>query len=972
MNSITKGRFEVFSNSDEAPINKKLPKELLLRIFSYLDVVTLCRCAQVSKAWNVLALDGSNWQKIDLFNFQTDIEGRVVENISKRCGGFLRQLSLRGCLSVGDASMKTFAQNCRNIEHLNLNGCTKITDSTCISLSKFCSKLRHLDLTSCVSITNHALKALSEGCRVLENLNLSWCDQITHDGIEALSRGCTSLKALLLRGCTQLDDAALKHLQKHCLELVTINMQSCTHFRRDPEAFPGQPRDIVSPACPGSSPGFLPGGACLEHLPREMSRRHPKQMPEPPQLAPLDVEEQRLYSELLPGDRAPYPISKGVPRHPTEETHFGRLYPGSCPFGHDSKLMTIETCQPRQPHNIQRLKVLKANLIHPQCLATEELLNDLSLGDGVLSLWFLYGRRVSGIEEILEVFLLPSDNISSRGQQLSTSTVNSVGRELFTPSEAPNGLPEFPRGHLVVLLHGLTKLLPDPSFCFRNHPGYSLLGLPVRLSCLRGPLSQPGSIGLLLQLDGIPYFQCPPLGSGIAAATGTRDLLATAPDGCINNGGGEHGPLRLNVLNLPWDLVKTSPREVQQQNTAGVQIRGAVPPNHTPPVITVIAHMGIEVRQQNYGVPSRSTFQHPSYGLQEGRQITDEGLVSLCRGCHKLQMVCVSGCSNITDASLTALGLNCQRLKILEAARCSHVTDAGFTVLARNCHDLEKMDLEECILVTDNTLVQLSIHCPRLQALSLSHCELITDDGIRHLSSSVCGQERLQVVELDNCPLITDITLEHLKSCQKLERIELYDCQQVTRAGIKRIRVGCELEEKEKFWSELDEVIENIPTGERVVIGADFNGHVGEGNRGDEEVMGKFGVEERNLEGQMVVEFGYKSACRSTQVDYILCRRGNLKEISDCNMVVGESVARQHRMVVCRMTLMVCKKKKRSEIEKKTKWWKLKKEECCEEFRQKLRQALDGQVVLPDDWETTAEVIREKGAGCVIWKEERR
>ncbi|KAK3536323.1 hypothetical protein QTP86_006001 [Hemibagrus guttatus] len=194
-------------------------------------------------------------------------------------------------------------------------------------------------------------------------------------------------------------------------------------------------------------------------------------------------------------------------------------------------------------------------------------------------------------------------------------------------------------------------------------------------------------------------------------------------------------------------------------------------------------------------------------------------------------------------------------------------------------------------------------------------------------------------------------------------------------------QVGCELEEKERFWSELDEVMESIPTGERVVIGADFNGHVGEGNTGDEEVMGKFGVKERNLEGQMVVDFAkrmdmgvvntyfqkreehrvtYKSGGRRTQVDYILCRRGNLKEISDCKVVVGESVARQHRMVVCRMTLMVCKTK-RSKTEKKTKWWKLKKEECCEEFRQKLRQALGGQVVLPDDWETTAEVIRETG-----------
>ncbi|KAK3530967.1 hypothetical protein QTP70_007276 [Hemibagrus guttatus] len=147
--------------------------------------------------------------------------------------------------------------------------------------------------------------------------------------------------------------------------------------------------------------------------------------------------------------------------------------------------------------------------------------------------------------------------------------------------------------------------------------------------------------------------------------------------------------------------------------------------------------------------------------------------------------------------------------------------------------------------------------------------------------------------------------------------------------------------------------------------------------------MGKFGVKERNLEGQMVVDFAkrmdmavvntyfqkreehrvtYKSGGRRTQVDYILCRRGHLKEISDCKVVVEESVARQHRMVVCRMTLLVCKtKRSKIEIEKETKWGKLKKEERCEEFRQKLRQALGGQVVLPDDWETTAEVIRETG-----------
>lgn len=72
---------------------------------------------------------------------------------------------------------------------------------------------------------------------------------------------------------------------------------------------------------------------------------------------------------------------------------------------------------------------------------------------------------------------------------------------------------------------------------------------------------------------------------------------------------------------------------------------------------------------------------------------------------------------------------------------------------------------------------------------SLSHCELITDDGIRHLGNGACAHDRLEVIELDNCPLITDASLEHLKSCHSLERIELYDCQQITRAGIKRLRV---------------------------------------------------------------------------------------------------------------------------------------------------------------------------------------
>ncbi|KAK3572881.1 hypothetical protein QTP86_009528, partial [Hemibagrus guttatus] len=97
----------------------------------------------------------------------------------------------------------------------------------------------------------------------------------------------------------------------------------------------------------------------------------------------------------------------------------------------------------------------------------------------------------------------------------------------------------------------------------------------------------------------------------------------------------------------------------------------------------------------------------------------------------------------------------------------------------------------------------------------------------------------------------------------------------------------------------------------------------------DEEVMGKFGVKERNFEGQMVVDFAKRMDMGVVNTYF---------QKREEHRVTYKSGARQHRMVVCRMTLMVCKTK-----------------------RQKLRQALGGRVVLPDDWEITAEVIRETG-----------
>ena len=72
------------------------------------------------------------------------------------------------------------------------------------------------------------------------------------------------------------------------------------------------------------------------------------------------------------------------------------------------------------------------------------------------------------------------------------------------------------------------------------------------------------------------------------------------------------------------------------------------------------------------------------------------------------------------------------------------------------------------------------------------------------------------------------------------------------------LQVNYNMEEKNNFSEDLDELIESISKEERIVLGADLNGHVGERNIGDEEIMGRYGAGTRNKEGSMVVDFAKK------------------------------------------------------------------------------------------------------------------
>ena len=126
-------------------------------------------------------------------------------------------------------------------------------------------------------------------------------------------------------------------------------------------------------------------------------------------------------------------------------------------------------------------------------------------------------------------------------------------------------------------------------------------------------------------------------------------------------------------------------------------------------------------------------------------------------------------------------------------------------------------------------------------------------------------------------------------------------------------QVGCIREEKEAFRLDLDEIVEKVTNNERIVVGADLNGHVGEGNNGDEGCMGRHGLGKRNNKGQAGVDFfkrmeiaitniyfvkkpahrvTHNSDGRSSQVDYVIVRRRRIKEVVDTKVIVRKKVSK--------------------------------------------------------------------------------
>ncbi|XP_070015544.1 uncharacterized protein [Nicotiana sylvestris] len=144
-------------------------------------------------------------------------------------------------------------------------------------------------------------------------------------------------------------------------------------------------------------------------------------------------------------------------------------------------------------------------------------------------------------------------------------------------------------------------------------------------------------------------------------------------------------------------------------------------------------------------------------------------------------------------------------------------------------------------------------------------------------------------------------------------------------------QAGLDEEIKRRFWEGLDEIVRSILPSERLFIGGDFNGHIGSSVGGYTKVHGGFGFGERNGGGTSLLDFAkafdlvipnssflkreehlvtYQSSMAKTQIDYLLLKRCDRRLCEDCKIILGDTLAMQHRLLVMDIGIMIRRKKR--------------------------------------------------------------
>ena len=246
---------------------EEFPSELLLKIFSFLEITNLLKFSQTSKRIRTICYDDSLWQKINLSKKKvtTEFLQKVIDsgckclnlNEAKIIGTLrlenesqLNHLDLSGCRAENQSVFKELFDSCHSLQTLsftkevNISQLTVQNGKTLQILNFLCGVqglLCTLRLSSIVCILKNcsALKELHfwNGVTMLEEMengNLCHLCGIDNDAVDYLVNNIsTQIEKFSLGFDPYLGEEKIETLVSRCTKLKELRLMCYTNFRND-------------------------------------------------------------------------------------------------------------------------------------------------------------------------------------------------------------------------------------------------------------------------------------------------------------------------------------------------------------------------------------------------------------------------------------------------------------------------------------------------------------------------------------------------------------------------------------------------------------------------------------------------------------------------------------------------------------------------------------------------------------------
>ena len=169
---------------------ESLPDEMLLKIFSYMNMQELLQYGQVSKRIRAICSDESFWEHIHLEQKKVKAE-------------FIKFILERNCHLLG-------------IDDTVIDGCVKLNKT---------SKLAYLSIHWNVYASKDFYHEILNSCCSLESLEMDSRKQSLNVVLQNLcKRNGQTLSSLKLDECQWISKNSLQTISKHCTELTEINL----------------------------------------------------------------------------------------------------------------------------------------------------------------------------------------------------------------------------------------------------------------------------------------------------------------------------------------------------------------------------------------------------------------------------------------------------------------------------------------------------------------------------------------------------------------------------------------------------------------------------------------------------------------------------------------------------------------------------------------------------------------------------